>query len=504
MESLEFEDATLCVDRFGAPDDPAVLLIAGAAQSMDWWTPEFCGLIRDEGYQVIRYDHRDTGRSTTSPPGHPGYSAVEFTSDPVRILDSFGIDSAHLIGVSMGGGIAQTIAVEFPGRVRTLTLIATSPAGGTPPPLPPPTESVQATFSGDSHIDWSDPDAVLTHRVEGERPFAGSWGFDEARIRAIAALEIRRGGDIAAAEANHFLIAAETTVDPAAIRAPTLVVHGASDPMFPLPHGEALARMVPDSTLLVLDGMGHETPPPPAWSTLLPVLRAHLLSRGAHISRADSEAAATSTTWLSQTRRSYDIDAAGYAEQVRGLLAGHPHLRSGLQIFAEMIAEAGGGPVADIGCGPGYVTAHLHRLGVDSFGIDLSPEMVAIAHRDYPEIRFEVGTMTDLDLPEGSLAGALTFWSTIHIPDDAMPGVIDEFHRVLRGDGLLLLGFPVGTGVRHTDEGYTGAQISLDSHRREPETMTGWLRASGFVIVSETVIGPDEERPGGLIFARRQ
>ena len=106
-------------------------------------------------------------------------------------------------------------------------------------------------------------------------------------------------------------------------------------------------------------------------------------------------------SWLRADRVSYDVDAAGYAEKVRGLLVGSPHLRASLALFAELVRDAGGGPVADVGCGPGHVTDHLHGLGVDAFGIDLSTEMVAIARRDFPGLRFEVGTMTDLDLADG-------------------------------------------------------------------------------------------------------
>src|SRR5918994_6367086 len=102
--------------------------------------------------------------------------------------------------------------------------------------------------------------------------------------------------------------------------------------------------------------------------------------------------------WLNETRESYDTDAAGYAEKVRGLLDDRPYLRAGLAVFTEAVRD--GGPVADGGCGPGYVTRHLNDLGVDAFGIDLSPEMIAIARRDHPDLRFEVGTMTDLDLPD--------------------------------------------------------------------------------------------------------
>jgi len=208
-------------------------------------------------------------------------------------------------------------------------------------------------------------------------------------------------------------------------------------------------------------------------------------------------------SWLSETRTSYDTDATGYADKVSGLLAGSPYLRSSLALFAELVQSAGGGPVADVGCGPGYVTDHLHGLGVDAFGIDLSPEMISIARRDYPHLRFEVGTMTDLELEDGSVAGIVAFWSVIHVPDDAVPGVFEGFRRVLRPHGLLLVGFHVGDETQHTSEGYTGRPINVDSHHRRPDTVTGWLRDAGFAIEAELLLRPDDAVPGAVVFARR-
>jgi SAM-dependent methyltransferase len=206
--------------------------------------------------------------------------------------------------------------------------------------------------------------------------------------------------------------------------------------------------------------------------------------------------------WLSDTRSSYDIDASGYADKVRGLLDARPYLRASLGLFAELVQGAGGGPVADVGCGPGYVTGYLHDAGVDAFGIDLSAEMIAIARRDHPDLRFEVGTMTDLDLADDSVAGIVAFWSVIHVPDRAIPGVFEQFRRVLRPQGLLLIGFHVGDETRHTSEGYTGRAINVDSHHRRPGKITGWLRDAEFTIEAELVIGPDEDVPGAVIFAR--
>jgi SAM-dependent methyltransferase len=211
-----------------------------------------------------------------------------------------------------------------------------------------------------------------------------------------------------------------------------------------------------------------------------------------------------SDDWLSDTRSSYETDASGYAEKVRGLLDRNPYLRATLGLFAELVRGAGGGPVVDVGCGTGYVTAHLHDAGVDAFGIDLSPAMIAIARRDHPGLRFDVGTMTDLDLADDSVAGVLAFWSVIHVPDHAVPGVFEQFRRVLRPEGPLLVGFHVGDGARHTSEGYTGRPINVESHHRRPSTVAGWLRDAGFTIEAELVLRPDEEVPGAVIFARSQ
>ena len=207
-------------------------------------------------------------------------------------------------------------------------------------------------------------------------------------------------------------------------------------------------------------------------------------------------------SWLVDTRNSYDADADGYAEKVHGLLENSPYLRASLALFVELVRDAGGGAVADIGCGPGYVTRQLRDLGVDAFGIDLSPAMIALARRGHPDIRFEVGTMTELDLGDGSLTGVLAFWSVIHVPDHSVPGVFAEFRRVMRPAGPLLVGFHVGDEVQHSTEGYSGGSINVDSYRRPPAKVARWLRETGFTIEAELVMRPDEEVPGAILFAR--
>ena len=190
------------------------------------------------------------------------------------------------------------------------------------------------------------------------------------------------------------------------------------------------------------------------------------------------------SSWLDETRDSYDSEASGYRDEVQGILDRLPHLRAHLRLFAELIDRTADGPVADIGCGPGYATGFLGDLRLDAFGIDLSPAMLEIARRDHPGIRFEAGTMTDLDLEDEALSGLIAFWSTIHIPDHSMPGVFDEFHRVLRAGGSALIGFHVGDGVTHSSSGDTRRPISLDTHLRRMPTVSGWLRAAGFAVGS--------------------
>jgi SAM-dependent methyltransferase len=207
--------------------------------------------------------------------------------------------------------------------------------------------------------------------------------------------------------------------------------------------------------------------------------------------------------WLADTRTSYDTVAVSYADQLRDRLAGEPYLLASLALFADLVRTAGAGPVADVGCGPGHVTAHLRDLGIDAFGIDLSPAMIDLARRDHPDLRFEVGSMTDLDLADASVAGLLAFYSLIHVPDDAVPTALAHFHRVLRPGGPLLLGFHVGDVSRLKTQGYGGHPMKVYVHRRQPARVAAWLRDAGFTVEAQTLLDPHDEVPSGIIFARR-
>jgi SAM-dependent methyltransferase len=208
--------------------------------------------------------------------------------------------------------------------------------------------------------------------------------------------------------------------------------------------------------------------------------------------------------FIDRTRKSYDDTADAYTEWIRDELAAKPLDRALLRGFAEIVR----GPVADIGCGPGRVTAYLHDLGVSVFGIDLSPGMIAAARRTHPTLRFEVGSMTSLGLEDGSLGGIVAWYSIIHIPDEHLPGVLAGFHRVLAPGGHLQLAFQVGDDVLHLSEA-RGHEVSLDFRRRRPDQVADLLTGAGFEVRAQSLRAPDEDgdfperTPQGFMLARK-
>ncbi|GAA3225023.1 class I SAM-dependent DNA methyltransferase [Actinocorallia longicatena] len=208
-------------------------------------------------------------------------------------------------------------------------------------------------------------------------------------------------------------------------------------------------------------------------------------------------------TWLSDTRDTYDAIAADYAEETRDLLDRLPHVRAGVVLFSDLVRAIGGGPVADVGCGPGHTTALLRDLGTDASGIDLSPAMIEIARREHPGAHFQVGSMTDLRLADASLAGVLAWWSLIYIPDEAVPDVLGQFHRVLRPGGVLAVGFHVGDGSRPETPPGDDTSTPTYVHHRPPSRVAGWLREAGFTVEAQHLLNPDEPKPGAILFARR-
>jgi pimeloyl-ACP methyl ester carboxylesterase len=273
-----YDGTRLCVEAIGDPADPAILLIAGAAATMDLWDDELCERLADGGRLVIRYDHRDTGASTTHPPGTPPYSGSDLAEDAIAVLDALEIARAHLVGMSMGGGLAQELAFTHRDRIATLTLISTTAIDFEREDLPGMTDALRATFAAPQpDPDWSDRDAVIAYLVENERPFASPQDFDEARARARAERVYERSTDPAAA-ANHWAIGGDGPEpgDVSTLRdLPTLVFHGTADPFFPIEHGRSLAARIPGARLIELDGVGHQVPPPRTWDVVVAALLEH-------------------------------------------------------------------------------------------------------------------------------------------------------------------------------------------------------------------------------------
>ncbi len=161
---IEANGVELCTETFGDPADPPVLLVMGIGGSMLWWEEDFCRILVGGGRFVIRYDHRDTGRSVTYKPGRPGYTGADLVGDAVGVLDAYEISAARVVGVSAGGAFAQLLALEFAERVLSLVLISTSPAVPGDRDLPPPTDEF-GQFVSTAKVDWSDRESVIGYRL---------------------------------------------------------------------------------------------------------------------------------------------------------------------------------------------------------------------------------------------------------------------------------------------------------------------------------------------------
>jgi pimeloyl-ACP methyl ester carboxylesterase len=272
---IEVNGVELCTEPFGDPADPPILLITGIGASMLWWEDDFCRMLADEGRFVIRYDHRDTGRSITYEPGRPGYAGADLVADAVGVLDAYRIPAAHVVGASAGGAIAQLLALEFADRVSSIVLVSTSFALPTDRELPAPTEEF-GRFVATVEVNWSDAESVIEYLVAYSRALAGDQRpFDEAALRNLARRDVERARNFAAAR-NHDRLGQEehTTKSLSAVAVPTLVIHGTADPMFPIGHAEALAEEIPGATLVPLEGAGHGVERPD-WETIAAAIFEH-------------------------------------------------------------------------------------------------------------------------------------------------------------------------------------------------------------------------------------
>jgi SAM-dependent methyltransferase len=213
----------------------------------------------------------------------------------------------------------------------------------------------------------------------------------------------------------------------------------------------------------------------------------------------------TDASFFSSIRTGYDTIAEDYFAGSPGDPLRQPVDRGMLNAFVDLVRDSGLGPVADLGCGPGRLTSLFNSLGLNTFGIDLSPGMIAVARREFPGLRFELASMTSLDLPGASLGGIIAHYSIMHIPDDDIPAVFAAFHRVLAPGGHIMLVFQAGDEFRVRTEAF-GRQISLAYHLRPPERVAGWLREAGFAVMATLTREVDaewERAPRAFVLARK-
>jgi pimeloyl-ACP methyl ester carboxylesterase len=263
----------LCVQPLGTDTDPPILLIMGTGGSLDFWEDEFCDRLVDGGRYVIRYDLRDTGQSIAYEPGHPGYTSADLVADAVGIVAALGLPRAHLVGMSMGGAIAQLAALDHPDRVASLTLVSTSAMG---PGLPGMADRMGPVFARPRPA-ADDREVLLDYLVEFSRALASeARPFDADGTRALYTRALARANNVESMLGNHDLVdgGAGWHERLGEITAPTLVIHGADDPFIPLAHGQALASAIPGAKLLTLEATGHELPRR-TWDDVVPSILAH-------------------------------------------------------------------------------------------------------------------------------------------------------------------------------------------------------------------------------------
>lgn len=265
-------DVELCYQTFGAPDGEPLLLVMGLSGPMTWWDRTFCEQLAEAGFHVVRYDNRDTGRSSRVRArvkrGHlvrafagrrvrPPYTMGDLAGDAVALLDHLGLDSAHVVGVSMGGMIAQTVAVEHPTRVRSLTSISST--------------------TGRRSVGWQHPallPRLIAPRKAGREAYVessvamwsliGSAGYpnDPEALRTRAGETFDRGVSASGAVRQMLAILTQPDRTPRlrSLRVPALVIHGTADKMVHVSGGRSTAAAIPGAELLLVEEMGHDLP----------------------------------------------------------------------------------------------------------------------------------------------------------------------------------------------------------------------------------------------------
>jgi pimeloyl-ACP methyl ester carboxylesterase len=261
----------IACEHFGDRSEPPLLLVMGLATQMLGWPEEFCSALAAQGLHVVRFDNRDVGLSTHLPDARQpdvmaalsgdsssaSYTLSDMAGDTVGLLDALELDSAHIVGASMGGMIAQTVAIEHPNRVRSLTSIMSTTGDGT---VGQPTqEALGALLSPPATSRQEAVDRTVSiFRVVGSPGFE----LDEVDLRERAGLSYDRADDPlgVARQLVAIMASGDRTSSLRSVNVPTLVLHGAEDPLVDVSGGRATAEAIPNAELVIIDGMGHDLP----------------------------------------------------------------------------------------------------------------------------------------------------------------------------------------------------------------------------------------------------
>jgi len=259
-------------DTFGQKHDPALLLIMGGCVQGIFWTEDFCARFANKGNYVIRYDHRDMGESTYIDFDSQPYDLNDMSKDAVELLNSLSVEKAHLLGLSTGGLIAQIMAVDYPTKVQSITVWATSSNfsplidalegnSSNTHLLPPPKESYLDCMKTLLENPAKDEKELLEQRIELWHILSGfSAPFDEKEARKLHQLFLNRQKNMESL--SHHIFAQNRSLDminsiSEKVKVPTLVIHGTEDPIFPPEHGKALSMAIDGSTYKLIEGLGH-------------------------------------------------------------------------------------------------------------------------------------------------------------------------------------------------------------------------------------------------------
>lgn len=291
-------DVEVVTQAFGDRRDPALLLVMGANAPMTRWPEDFCLRLAALGRYVIRYDNRDTGHSTSFPAGSPGYDVRDLAADAIAVLNLHRVVKAHVVGMSMGGMVAQHLAMLHPSRVASLVLACTTPdpsavgaavgVGEDGRALPMPWQKTLDLIGLLACVDWSDRRQAEFAWALEETVLLGSGDTpDRDATLAEIAVVLDRARDVASHRINHPIAVATTPRwrdELWRIRCPTLVFHGCEDAVLPLEHGRALSREIADASMIEVEGMGHVIAPGSAyWMIFANALIGH--TARAHTSR---------------------------------------------------------------------------------------------------------------------------------------------------------------------------------------------------------------------------